>query len=65
MQDEADNPLIMRNSRSYGANLDKESYNMELLKKIPEDAEVASVLVGTSVSTNSLIRAVLVPVPIM
>ncbi|XP_067931352.1 band 3 anion transport protein-like isoform X2 [Watersipora subatra] len=40
------NPLIKRNSRSYANNLDKEKYNMELLKKIPQDSEVASVLVG-------------------
>ncbi|KAF6019968.1 SLC4A3 [Bugula neritina] len=45
--DDLDNPLIARSSRSYAANLDKERYNMELLKKIPQDAEVASVLVGT------------------
>lgn len=38
--------LLSRNFRSYGQNLDEEKYNMELLKKIPEGAEVASVLVG-------------------
>ena len=45
--DEAGSTLIRRNSQSYEQNLDREQYNMEPLKKIPEGSEVASVLVGT------------------
>ena len=46
-QDETGNTFI-RSTNSLGHNVDKLGYNMELLKKIPAGAEIASVLVGES-----------------